>query len=163
MDIQNRMQKNIEYFRGVEIKGGLYILRVEYPEKWGAYSSENGVIKIARSETAPNEYYYYAKLDETTLDEIFDLMESTVSMNLTAEAKINLMREKVEELKQMFSAYSYEELKHLKLSIEMPKKRVRKTVKAKKTETKPKRKYTRKNKETPQVVEQESVKEEVNV
>jgi hypothetical protein len=87
---------------------------------------------------------------------MFDLIEETIKANNDIVLKLKLLKEKGEELKELFSQLSLEELKTLKFVTEKVK-----------TE-KPKRKYTKKKKEAekpqeePQIEinEQEEVKEE---
>lgn len=164
MDLQNRITKIVDYFRGLDVKGGLYIIKIEYPQKWGVIQDEKEIIKVAKSETSTNEYFYYGKLNETNIDNIFDLVEATITMNISAEAKIELMRKKVEELKELFGKHSLDELKNLKLVIEEKKKKTAKPKKSSvKDANKPKRKYVRKKKENAVESNIETVEKETEV
>ena len=145
------------YFRGIEMYNEALIVRVVLPPKWRAYNSNDGRIKAAPSENVANEYYYYANSENTTYEDIFDLIEETIKANNDIVLKMKLLRDKGEELKELFSRLPYEELVTLKFVTEKPK------------EDKPKRKYTKKKKEAEKVQEQpqtetndEEVKEENN-
>ena len=92
--------KNIQaYFQGIEIKGNLYITKIIYPDKWRAYPSKDGLINATRAETVDNLWFYYANVDEVELDDIFDLVEETIETNESAEKKVDLLRNKMLELK----------------------------------------------------------------
>jgi hypothetical protein len=66
---------------------------------------------------------------------MFDLIEETIKANNDIVLKLKLLKEKVEELKELFSRLPYEELQTLKFVTESFEK------------DKPKRKYTKKKKE----------------
>ena len=145
------------YFRGIEMYNDALIVRVIFPQKWKAYDSNDGRIKATPSETVANEYFYYADSNDTTYEDMFDLIEETIKANNDIVLKLKLLRDKVEELKEMFSLHSYDELTTLKFVLEPIKKDI------------PKRKYTKKKKEAEKTQEppqiennDEEVKEENN-
>lgn len=136
------------YFRGIEMYNEALMVKVMFPNKWKAYPSEDGRIKVTPSESDPNLTYYYADSNNTTYEDMFDLIEETIKANQDIILKLKLLRDKGEELKELFSKLPYEELVTLKFVTEKVK------------EKKPKRKYNRKNKET-EVKEEENNKEKV--
>lgn len=125
------------YFRGIEMYNEALIVKVQYPPKWKAYNSTDERIKATPSETNDCEIFYYASSEDTTYDEIFDLIEETIKANQDIVLKIKLLRDKVEELRELFSKLSYDELTTLKFVTESVK------------NNKPRKKYTKKEK-TPQ-------------
>lgn len=102
------------YFRGIEMYNEALIVKVQFPQKWKAYNSSDERIKATPSETVANEIFYYASSENTTYDEIFDLIEETIKANQDIVLKIKLLRDKVEELRELFSKLSYEELTTLR-------------------------------------------------
>ena len=122
------------YFRGIEMYNEALMVKVVFPNNWKAYPSNDGRIKVTPSDDG-RMTYYYADSKDTTYDEMFTLVEETIKANNDIVLKLKLLREKVEELKELFSQLSYEELQTLKFVTESIKK------------DKPKRKYTKKNKE----------------
>lgn len=134
--LQDRMNDMRPYFRGIEMYNEALMVKVVFPNKWKAYPSEDGKIKVAPSETDPNLTYYYADSNVSTYEDMFDLIEQTIKANQDIGLKLKLLRDKVEELKGLFSNLPYEELLTLQFVTEKPK------------VEKPKRKYTRKKKET---------------
>lgn len=137
--LQDRINKITEYFRGMEIANNVLIVRVEYKSKWGVFPSEDENIKVCKSEEIPNEYFYYGDYSYVSIDEIFDLIEETIEMNISAEMKVNLLTEKIEELKVMFTNEPLEKLRTLCFvfnedKIQPKKKNNRKPKKAKKEE-----------------------------
>ena len=88
-------------------------VRVSYPSNWKAYGSADERIMVTPSDSDPNETYYYADSSKATYDDMFDLIEETVKANNEINMKLKLLREKGDELKELFSRLPYEELKTL--------------------------------------------------
>lgn len=136
------------YFRAIEVYNDALMVRVALPSSWKIYPSSDGRVKVTPSETNANEAIYYADCNEASYEDIFDLVEETIKANQDIVSKLKLLRDKVEELKELFSTHSYEELQTLTFVLETVKK------------SKPKRKYTKKKKEAENT--QEEVKNEEN-
>lgn len=134
--LQDRIDEIQKYFRSIELKENLYIVRVMYPDKWEAFPSENGVINVTRVESMNNEWYYYAHVDETDLDNIFNLIKETIENNKSAEEKALLYREKMYELKEIFSdeVNTIEMLRSIKFVFDQGRPKKKKTAKQKKIE-----------------------------
>lgn len=126
MTLQERIKKNEAYFRGMEIVNNTAIIKVLYGEKWGAYPSQDEHIKVAKSDDVPNEWFYYADYTYTIIDEIFDLIEETINMNLSAIERLHLFNQKMEELKEIFANETLDKLKTLQFKFEEEKKSKRK-------------------------------------
>jgi hypothetical protein len=121
------------YFRGIEMYNDALMVKVVFPKNWKAYPSADGRIKTTPSDDETLTYYY-ADSKDTTYEEMFDLIEETIKANNEIILKLKLLKDKVEELKELFSKSTYEELQTLKFVTESIK------------EEKPKRKYTKKKK-----------------
>lgn len=139
--LQERMNDMRPYFRGIEMYNEALMVKVSYPNKWKAYPSNDGRIKVTPSETDPNITFYYADSNNTSYEDMFDLIEETIKSNQDIVLKLKLLRDKVEELKELFQSTPYEDLKTLQFVIDK--------------KSKPKRKYVRKKKND------ENVKQEV--
>lgn len=112
--LQERINKISQYFRSMEMTNGIIIIKVQYNNKWGVYPSDDNKIKVAKSEDTPNEWFYYGNFNDITVDDVFDLIENTIEMNLSAAAKLELLNSKFEELKNLFATESLERLSTLK-------------------------------------------------
>lgn len=134
MKLRDRINANIEYDPSIEMTGGLNIVRVTYPDKWRVYSNDDETIKVAASETEANKWFYYANAEFVDVEDIFDLIEHTVKFNQEISKKIKLLNEKIEELKEIFSNTSLEELETLEFVMEKPKKKEKRTYTRKKKE-----------------------------
>lgn len=119
--LQDRIKKIQDYFRGIEIKETLFILRVSLPYRWSAYNRDDEVIKVAKSDVPQAnkndaEWFYYADVNDVDLNEMFDLVEETIKTNEEVNQKIELMRVKMEELKEIFQNESLERLQTLEFT-----------------------------------------------
>ena len=121
------------YFRGIEVYNTALIVKVVFPSNWKCFQSEDERIKVTVGEEDPTMVYYYADSSDTTYEDLFDLIEETIKVNQDTILKLKLLKEKVEELRELFSNHTYDELQGITFSLE--------------TEKKPKRKYTKKKKE----------------
>ena len=129
MSLQERIQKNEQYFKGMEIINNTVIIKVLYGDKWGAYPSQDEKVKVAKSEEVANEWFYYGDYTYTMIDEIFDLIEETIEMNLAAIERLELFNKKMDELKEIFANESLAKLKTLVFHFEEIKKPKRKKTK----------------------------------
>ena len=111
--LQDRITRISEYFQSMEIANNILVLKVLYKNRWGVFPSEDETVKVCKSEEIPNEYFYYADYFTVSVDKVFDLIEETIEMNISTEKKVNLLAEKVEELKSLFSTESLEKLETL--------------------------------------------------
>lgn len=133
--LQERMNDMMPYFRGIEMYNEALMVKVVFPKNWKAYPNDDGRIKVTLSDDGAMTYYY-GDSKETTYDEIFDLVEQTIKANQDIILKLKLLKEKVEELKELFQSTSYDDLLNLQFVLEKPIKPKRKYVK--KTENKKK-------------------------
>lgn len=127
--LQERMESMRPYFKGIEMYNEALIVKVVFPNNWKAYDSQDGRIKVTPSESNPNESFYYANSENSSYDDIFDLIEETIKANQDIILKLELLKDKIEELKEAFSTHTYDELCSLSFSFKNGK---RKYVKAKK-------------------------------
>ena len=151
--LQERMNDMKPYFRGIEMYNEALMVKVIYPPRWKAYPSVDGRIKVTASDNDKSLTYYYADSKDTTYEEMFDLIEETIKANNEIVLKLQLLKTKVEELKELFSQLSYDELKTIKFVTEDVK-----GPKGKKKYTK-KKKEAEKAQEVPQI---ENNEEEMN-
>ena len=145
--LQERMDGMKPYFRAIEVYNDALMVRVTFPSSWKIYPSSDGRVKVTPSETNANEAIYYADCNEASYEDIFDLVEETIKANQDIVSKLKLLRDKVEELKELFSTHSYEELKTLTFVLEEGKK------------ARPKRKYTKKKKEAENAQKEPQIEE----
>ena len=117
--LKDRIKKNEEYFKSIEIHNGYLTMTVQFKDKWGVFPSPDEKIKVGSSPNGKqNEWVYYGKYDEITSEDIFDLVEQTVEVNLEAALKIELLKKKIDELKSLFAKTPYSKLETLTFHLE---------------------------------------------
>lgn len=92
-----------EYFVSMEMYEGRWVIAVKYRPKWGAYSKEDGRIKVSPDENEEDVWWYYASDQTVEVDEIIDFICETVATNIEAIKKVELFKMKASELKKIFS------------------------------------------------------------
>ena len=147
-NLQEEILSIQDYFRSVEYFGNAIVVKVEFPDRWHVFSSDDNKIKAAPDDNIPNIYFYYTDIKEGTLEDVFELIRKTVETNVNAVKKVEMMKTRLVELKEIFASHTIDELQKLKFVFE---------------EDKPKRKYNRKKKQE-EVIKEETteVVEETN-
>lgn len=110
-----------EHFRGIETYNDAFIVKVMFPSQWVAEGSNDGRIKVVRSETNNYEWFFYCDTTKgVTIEEVFEFIIDTINYNTDMKAKIDLLKLKVEELKEFFADRSLDELMTLQFITEQP-------------------------------------------
>lgn len=127
MTLQDRMTNMKPYFRGIEMYNDGLIVKTVFPERWKVYGSEDARIKVAPSENNVGEYFFYANSNDTTYDEMFDLVEEVIKVNEETALKLKLLKDKIEEMKVLFADNDYSKLTTLKFVMEEEKPKTKKS------------------------------------
>lgn len=121
MELQDRINNNIQYFKSVEVQNGVLMLRVTLKKGWGIVEYKDERLKAVKSDQA-DLYFFYGKIeDKVTIDELFDYFEYVVKFNLDIEDKKQLFKQKHDELITLFSERELEDLKTLSFVLECDK------------------------------------------
>lgn len=104
MDIKKRIEKIGNYFNSMNLssENGIIYIRVHFPKGWGCseVTEHNFNVKSVQDEI-PGYFYFFADM-EIGFDKVFDAIEYNIQFNEEAQAKVRLLREKIEELKDIF-------------------------------------------------------------
>lgn len=137
MNIKERIEKLNPYFKSMNLaaENGIIYILVEFPKGWGfsELTEYNFNVKVVRNEF-PGQFYFFADI-EIGFDALFDAIEYNIIFNEDAQTKVFLLREKIEELKDIFEKEDITTLKTLEFKIVKKKKNNRKTQKDKKNIT----------------------------
>ena len=135
--MQKRIEKISSFFKGFNITDGIAYIYVVFPNTWqlpnSAVLSDNFKASIASDDSG---VYFFTQYTNG-IDLIFDAVDFVIEFNRDLEAKTALFKEKVEELKSLFTTETTEALSTLVIEIKEPKKKSGKktrNVKKKKTE-----------------------------
>lgn len=128
MNIKDRIEKLGSYFNSMNVaaENGIIYVLVQFPKGWGCseVTEHNFNVKAVRDNENVGCFYFFANL-EVGFDKVFDAIEYNIKFNEEAQAKVNLLREKIEELKNIFENEDINTLKTLEFKIKKkaPKKR----------------------------------------
>ena len=117
MDLQERIKKVSPYFKSFEYVNNFILVKVVYKKGWNVIPPETDNIKISSDDNDSNLYYYYADINEDC-NLIFNSIEKTISFNIESENKVELLKEKIEELRKVFLENDIETLKTIKFSMQ---------------------------------------------
>lgn len=116
-EIQRRIADLKPYVMQMGFSGEYITVDATFKSKWVLLTND-------KIEHTPNNdgksHKFYALNDVTDIDEVLDFIEDIIKYNIEREDKLILLKEKADELKQLFTDKSLEELKTLKFVIEAP-------------------------------------------
>lgn len=112
MEMINRIK---DYFVSMEMYEGRWVVVVRYNPQWTAYQSDDGRIKVSRDEKKKDTWWYYATDKNVEIDEIINLICETIETNIEVVKKVELLKIKAKELKEIFAneKYSFSDLEKL--------------------------------------------------
>jgi len=106
-NIKDRIEKIKEYFKGMRVdtdngENAIYII-VQFPPKWIVDNTieEKYGINVIQGNEYPGQFYFCAEM-EVGFDVLFDAIEYSIDKMLTAQERARLLKEKAEELKELF-------------------------------------------------------------
>ena len=136
MNIQERINNLGDYFKGMQVssENGIIYVTVAFPRGWACseVTEHNFNVKAVQDEN-PGVFFFFTDMT-VGFDKIFDAIEYNIKFNEEAQAKVNLLREKIEELRNIFETEDINVLKTLEFKY---KKKTIKTPKPKKENNKP--------------------------
>jgi hypothetical protein len=134
MNIKERIERLGMYFHSMNVaaENNIIYVRVQFPKGWGCseLTEYNFNVKSVTDEI-PGYFYFFANM-EIGFDKIFDAIEFNIQFNEEAQAKVSLLREKIEELKDIFENEDINVLRTLEFKY---KKKKPKSIKSQKTVT----------------------------
>jgi hypothetical protein len=131
--MQERINKISEYFKVFNISDNIAYISINFPSKWQIPDTkileDSFKVKIAPDDGGI--VYFFTDVSNG-IDNLFDSVEFTITYNRDLETKMQLLKEKVALLKELFAIHSLEELSTLE--IKLTPKKAKKTKKVKTTE-----------------------------
>ena len=130
MSLEKRMLEYAKYgisMRTTSDANGIeyYAVTIAFNPKWDVVEAQDEKVRCV-SQSNNGEYVYFTEVSNG-LECIFSSIEETIEYNEDVEKKIQLLREKIGELQELFANETYEKLQYLTFVISEPtKKRGRK-------------------------------------
>ena len=128
LNLQERIENLNIYFDSMNVSAEEKIIyvRVIFPQGWvcSEVTEPNFNVKTAKDEI-PGYFYFFADIN-IGFDKIFDAIDYNINFNLNAQEKVNLLREKIIELKNIFEEEEISVLKTLEFKYKKKKEKPKK-------------------------------------
>ncbi len=112
--IQKTLDSLQPYVISIRYLNGTPIVDVVYKEGWTVLETKD--ITMIKGEESINYYMIYSEVDGIRLDDLLDVVKKTINHNLDRERKHELLRVKINELKDIFKRTPLSKLGSLKFT-----------------------------------------------
>lgn len=113
-NIQKTLDSLQPYVIGIRYVEGTPVVDVVFKEGWSVPSDNN--VKMAKGDESMNYYMLFSDSPKIGLDDLLGYVERVIKLNLEKEKKHELLREKVNELKEIFKKTPLTKLNRLKFT-----------------------------------------------
>lgn len=113
-NIQKTLDSLQPYVIGIRYLEGFPVVDALFTEGWSVPNSDT--VSKAKGDNEYNYYMFFSDKPGVGLDEILSFVELTIKANLEREKKHELLKEKVNELKEVFKRNSLTKLLRLKFT-----------------------------------------------
>lgn len=113
-NIQKTLDSLQPYVIGIRYLEGTPLVDAVFKEGWTV--PEDSKIKKMKGNEEMNYYMLFSEAQGVGLDELLAYVRRTIDLNVEREKKHDLLREKVNELKEIFKKNSLDKLKRLKFT-----------------------------------------------
>lgn len=113
-NIQQTLESLQPYVIGIRYLSGQPLVDVVFKEDWSLLNDDK--IKKVKGDDALNYYMLYSEIPGVGMDEILAFVDRIIKVNLDKEKKHELLRFKVNELKEVFKKTSLSKLRNLKFT-----------------------------------------------
>lgn len=115
----SKLQKTLDalqpYVVSIRYVDGLPVVDTVFKDGWTL--PESNIINKVKGNEELNYYMLFSERDGIGLDEILEFVDATIKANVEREKKHELLKEKINELKDVFKKNSLNKLKNLKFVI----------------------------------------------
>lgn len=111
MTIQNKLDSLQPYVIGIRFIDSMPVVDVVFKNEWLLPDSD--LIKKIKGDETLNYYMLISERKEVGLDDLLEYVDITIKLNIEREKKHDLLKVKINELKEVFKKNSLEKLKTL--------------------------------------------------
>lgn len=123
MTLNEQLIRLSSYKINFNIYEGTVIISLEYPKDWTILEIKSDDIQT----TSENGRQFYWIPLQTDIEKVFELIDETIEYNKDIEAKSELFKQKIDEMRQLFLEEDLQTLKTMEFKIKkkkLPKKKV---------------------------------------
>lgn len=118
---QKRMMAYVKYgisIRTTSAADGVeyYVVTINFNPKWNVVKPLDETVSCV-NQTESGAYVYFTEVNNG-IDAVFDAIDHTINYNEDVEKKITLLRQKINELQELFANETYENLQRLSFVIQ---------------------------------------------
>ena len=113
-NIQKTLDSLQPYVIGIRYLEGTPLVDAVFKEGWTV--PDDNKVKKVKGNDEMNYYMLFSEVNGVGLDDLLDYVKKTIDLNIEREKKHDLLKEKVNELKEIFKKTSLEKLKRLKFT-----------------------------------------------
>lgn len=113
--IQKTLDALQPYVIGIRYHDSVPLVDVIFKEGW--VLPESSTVKKAKGDEGMNYYMVFSDVDNVGLDDLLAYVEKTIKLNLEREKKHELLKVKVNELKELFKKTTLSQLSRLRFTI----------------------------------------------
>lgn len=114
---QNKIEKLKPYIIGIRFIELSTIIDVVFKEGWVPLTN-NKILAKKSGDVNVNYYMVYSETDTITLDDLLDYVEASINVNIEREKKLELFKQKVKDMEELFKKTSLNELEGMKFNLE---------------------------------------------
>lgn len=114
-NIQKTLDSLQPYVIGIRYLEGMAVVDAVFKDGWTVPDSDT--VKKIKGDEGLNYYMILSEKDGIGLDDLLEYVGKTIKINLEREKKHELLKDKANELKELFKKTSFEKLKRLKFVI----------------------------------------------
>lgn len=107
MDVKDRIENVKQYFKGMQVENlegaNIIYVIVQFPPRWiidEEIQNKFGV-SVVQGQDYPGQFYFCGEM-EKGFDVVFDAIEYNIEKMLTAQERASLLKQKVQELQNLF-------------------------------------------------------------
>ena len=128
MNIQERIKNISEYFIGMQMstEDNIVYVRTRFPNNWVISELLEDNFHVRGIQDKKNNTQFFFTNIENGFDVVFDAIDFTIQMNKSALERLELFKEKVEELKELFDSEEIEKLRRIEFTFKKQEKKSRK-------------------------------------
>ena len=113
-NIQKTLDSLQPYVIGIRYVEGTQVVDAVFKEGWSVPADNN--VKMAKGDESMNYYMLFSELPNIGLDDLLAYVDKVIKLNLEREKKHELLRVKVNELKEVFKKNTLAKLTRLKFT-----------------------------------------------
>ena len=115
-NLQNTLNALKPYVIGIRYVGDVIVIDTIFKSGWTMPES-NKIKRVKGEDEALNYYMIFSEIPNFSLDELLDYVANVIRINVDREKKHELLRSKVNELKEVFKKHTLQQLSRLKFII----------------------------------------------